>query len=154
MGMADAGGSKSTTQICWEVFSSELTPEQISTVLNIISFNWSTMCHKYSVHSLGTNLTQSSVFAEQTLRYQVLEQKFLFVNLTFRYLAAKKNGGKTKANRMYRNMLNSAFITAMCMLLNVWLGELRLLLLKKIYHTLTREIFSSALHKENPSNSN
>jgi hypothetical protein len=36
---------------------SPLMPEDISTILNIIGFDASTLGHEYSVHSLGAHLT-------------------------------------------------------------------------------------------------
>jgi hypothetical protein len=34
-----------------------IDPEKISTILNIIGLGAATLCHEYSVHSLGTYLT-------------------------------------------------------------------------------------------------
>lgn len=57
--------------------------EKVSTIFNVISYDVSTLSHKYPVNSLWTNLTHSSFTTNETLSGQILKQKFLFVHLHF-----------------------------------------------------------------------
>jgi len=57
--------------------------EKVSTIFNVISYDVSTLSHKYPVYSLRTNLTHSSFTTNETLSGQILKQKFLFVHLHF-----------------------------------------------------------------------
>lgn len=66
--------------------------KEISSILNIISFDVATSSCKYSVHSLGTNFTHSPFFlTQQPLCLQVFEQEFFLM-----YLSSEKTKVKNR----------------------------------------------------------
>lgn len=73
------------SEYVWNAYrlQANLTTKRIGSILNVISLNATTLCHKYSVYSLRTHLPQSPIFLpQQSLNHQILEQEFLLVHLS------------------------------------------------------------------------